>query len=238
MHANNHRDGTPVDTSGGSVGARNSTSEAAYNMELSTRGDGVKVLKVGFGRPAQNDELVREAVQKVRDIAMSGEIYAKDVVINGPASLPVAMALAHELGHVAKSVRVFDPKLNTDIVSVSHDPSGSVGKKIDAQEPAYHIEVEGEKDGVLTLKIRFGRPTQNDEIVYDALAALKPIVDGGLTYGKVVLLHGPASLPVAAALGYKLAHICKAVAAFDPKINKGVIAIAHDSDYSVGDLIG
>lgn len=212
--------------------------DPTYKIDLSTREDGSALLKVGFGRQAQNDEIVRDAVARVREIVLSGELNGKDVTINGPASLPVAVALAHELGHVTKSVRVFDPKLNTDIVSISHDPSVSVGKKVDAPEKAYRVEIGGEKDGILTLKIGFGRQAQNDEIVADALDALKAIGDTGVTHGKVVLLNGPASLPVAAALGYKLAHISKAVAAFDPKLNKGVIAISHGPDHQVGDLIG
>lgn len=216
----------------------NQGKDSTFKIDLSTSEDGSALLKVGFARPAQNDEVVRDAVARVREIVLSGELNAKDVTINGPASFPVAVALAHELGHVTKSVRVFDPKLKRDIVSISHDPSVSVGKKVDAPEKAYHVEIGVEKDGILTLRIGFGRQAPNDEVVADALDALKVIVDTGVTNGKVVLLDGPVSLPVAAALGYKLAHISKAVAAFDPKLNKGVIAISHGPDHQVGDLIG
>jgi hypothetical protein len=213
--------------------------EPTYKATLSTKDDGVtKVLKVGFGRSAQNDEIVRDAVEAVREIVRSGELNGRNVVINGPASIPVAAALAHELMHVAKTVSVFDPKLNADIVSISHDPVVTVGRKVEAEQSAYRIENVGEKDGILTLKIGFGRSADNDEIVADALTALEPILKAGLTFGKVVLLNGPASLPVATALAAKLAHISKAVAAFDPKLNRGVVAIAHGSDYKVGDLIG
>jgi CRISPR-associated protein Csx3 len=175
---------------------------------------------------------------RIGEIVLSGELNGKHVAINGPASVPVAVAIGHKLGHVAMSVSVFDPKLDRNIVSISYDPDVSVGRKVEATEKAYHIEVGGEEDGILTLKINFGRQARNDEIIADASEELKSIVETGATYGKVVVLNGPASLPVAVALGYKLAHISKAVAAYDPKLDKAVVAISHDSDYQVGDLIG
>ncbi|MDO8512190.1 MAG: CRISPR-associated protein Csx3 [bacterium] len=86
-----------------------------------------------------------------------------------------------------------------------------------------------------TLKIGFGSPAQNDQIVKDAVAAVKAL---GLTGGKLVKLNGPASLPVAVAIGHEVAHLFGAVAVFDPKLgNKYVVVVSHDPDFAVGSVI-
>ena len=93
----------------------------------------------------------------------------------------------------------------------------------------YNITREGD-----TLKLSFGAPAQNDQIVRDAVAAVKAL---NLEGGKVVRLNGPASLPVAIAIAHEIGHLYGAVAAFDPKLGKYVVAISHDPEFSVGDLI-
>ena len=85
-----------------------------------------------------------------------------------------------------------------------------------------------------TLKLAFGEQAQNDLIVRDAVAAIKEL---GLKGGAVVRLNGPASLPVAIAIAHEVGHIYGAVAAFDPKLGKYVVAVSHDPQYAVGDLI-
>lgn len=92
--------------------------------------------------------------------------------------------------------------------------------------------VEGGKN--VTLKIGFGQPAQNDQIVKDAVAGIQAL---NLEGGKVIKLNGPASLPVAIAIAHEVAHIYGAVAAFDPKLGKYVVAVSHDPDFGVGDLI-
>jgi CRISPR-associated protein Csx3 len=84
------------------------------------------------------------------------------------------------------------------------------------------------------LKLSFGAQAQNDQIVKDAVAAVKALELEG---GKVIKLNGPASLPVAIALSHEVGHLFGAVAAFDPKLGKYVVAISHDPDFAVGDLI-
>jgi CRISPR-associated protein Csx3 len=58
-----------------------------------------------------------------------------------------------------------------------------------------------------------------------------------LAGGEVIRVNGPASLPVAMVLAHKLAHLYQAVACFDPKLGKYVVAIAHGDKYAVGDLV-
>ncbi|MDD4476574.1 MAG: CRISPR-associated protein Csx3 [Patescibacteria group bacterium] len=88
-----------------------------------------------------------------------------------------------------------------------------------------------------TLKIGFGSPAQNDQIVKDAEARLDEMAKLGELGGEVIRINGPASLPVAMVLAHKLAHRYQAVACFDPKLSKYVVAIAHGDKYTVGDLI-
>ena len=66
------------------------------------------VLKLSFGAPAQNDQIVRDAVAAVKALKLEG---GKVIKLNGPASLPVAIALSHEVGHLFGAVAAFDPKL-------------------------------------------------------------------------------------------------------------------------------
>ena len=88
------------------------------------------------------------------------------------------------------------------------------------------------------LMVGFGTPAQNHQIVRDASARLgEMIADGTLAGGPVVKINGPASLPVACVLAHALGHLYGAVAVFDPKMAKYVVAIAHGGDYKIGDLV-
>ena len=85
-----------------------------------------------------------------------------------------------------------------------------------------------------TMKIGFGSPAQNDQIVKDAVAGVKAL---NLQGGKVIRLNGPASLPVAIAIGHEVSHLFEAVACFDPKLGKYVVAVSHGTEFTVGQLI-
>jgi CRISPR-associated protein Csx3 len=95
-----------------------------YTVSADTTRDEGVVLKVGFAEPAQNDVLVAEVVEGVRALKLAG---GKAVFINGPASLPVAVALSHELGHLFGAVYCFDPKMAGYVCAISHDPTVCVG---------------------------------------------------------------------------------------------------------------
>jgi len=89
-----------------------------------------------------------------------------------------------------------------------------------------------------TLKISFGAPAQNDQIVRDVVARLAEMETAGeLGGGGIIKLNGPASLPVAMVVCHKVAHIFGAIACFDPKLGKYVVAVSHDPAYAIGDLI-
>ena len=99
----------------------------------------------------------------------------------------------------------------------------------------YNVEIMNNNENVITLKIGFGEPGSNDEIVQDAKTAVEAVSEEVM--GKTVLLNGPASLPVAFVLAHTLNHICPAVAVFDPKMGKYVVAVTHTGDYRVGELL-
>ena len=97
----------------------------------------------------------------------------------------------------------------------------------------YKIEPHGE-----VLRVKFGEPAQNDRIVPDAAARLDEMSNSGeLSGGGLIKLNGPASLPVACVLAHKVSHLYGAVGVFDPKLGKYVIAITHDPEYNLGDLV-
>ena len=99
----------------------------------------------------------------------------------------------------------------------------------------YNVAIMDNTNDIITLKIGFGEPGSNDEIVVDAKAAIEAVSE--VVMGKTVLLNGPASLPVAFVLAHCLNHICPAVAVFDPKMGKYVVAVSHTGDYRVGELL-
>ncbi len=89
-------------------------------------------LKIGFGRPAQNNEMVKDAEQRLDHLIKIGNIAGGDIIkINGPASLPVAMVLAHKLGHLYQAVACYDPKLAKYVVTIAHGDVYSVGDLIE-----------------------------------------------------------------------------------------------------------
>ena len=100
-----------------------------YNLKL--EGD---VLKMSFGAPASNAEIVRDAIAEVERLTHSGELTPEKIIkLNGPASLPVAVALTNSLASSFEVIAVFDPKLNGYVVAISSDPEHEVGSILEAE---------------------------------------------------------------------------------------------------------
>ncbi|MEI2583896.1 CRISPR-associated protein Csx3 [Scytonema sp. PRP1] len=98
-----------------------------YTIEL----DG-EVLKVGFGEPAQNNQIVRDAARRLEEMTATGELKGGPLLkINGPASLPVACVLVHKVAHLYGAIGVFDPKLGKYVISVTHNPAYKLGDLVD-----------------------------------------------------------------------------------------------------------
>jgi CRISPR-associated protein Csx3 len=61
----------------------------------------------------------------------NGELAGGEIVkINGPASLPVAMVIAHALGHLYGAIACFDPKMGKYVVCIAHGDIYRIGDLI------------------------------------------------------------------------------------------------------------
>lgn len=87
---------------------------------------------------------------------------------------------------------------------------------------------------VTLLTLKFGAESDNDRKVVDAQEQLNNI---GLEGGDLVLLNGPASLPVAITIGHAVAHLFKGVACFDPKMAGYVVSVEHGGTFRLGQVI-
>ena len=104
--------------------------ESTYNITRDAGG----VLCVGFGAPGDNSQIVKDAYARLEQMQSAGELSGGGLLkINGPASLPVAMALSHKVAHLFEAVACFDPKLDKYVVAISHSPNPeyTVGSLID-----------------------------------------------------------------------------------------------------------
>ncbi|MBC6434187.1 CRISPR-associated protein Csx3 [Nostoc sp. HG1] len=100
---------------------------SSYRIDLKDR-----ILRVNFGEPAQNDQIVRDAAARLEEMATSGELAGGPLLrINGPISIPVAFVLAHKLAHIYGAVSFYDPKLGKYVISITHNPSYKLGDLID-----------------------------------------------------------------------------------------------------------
>jgi CRISPR-associated protein Csx3 len=84
---------------------------------------------VAFGSQAANTAIVAEVVGTLKSLALSGGPL---LLIDGPASLPVAFVLAHATIHLYATVAVRDPKLQGFVVVASHGAHWQVGDLIPA----------------------------------------------------------------------------------------------------------
>lgn len=106
---------------------------SSYNIVASPLAgpSGGTLLKISFGAPAQNDQIVKDAAAALEGAALAG---GELVLLNGPASLPAACVIAHAVAHRFKAVGVFDPKMGGYVVAISHDENRPLGTFIPATE--------------------------------------------------------------------------------------------------------
>ena len=96
---------------------------SAYSIEI--KGD---ELQVAFGDPADNDDIVKDALERLKQMNDDGTFdHTHLVKINGPMSIPVAMVLALKLAVWCRVVACHDPKLDRYVVVASGDPALQVG---------------------------------------------------------------------------------------------------------------
>ena len=91
------------------------------------------LLTIKFGADSENDKKVVDAAAQLTDLKDTGKLSGGELMkVNGPASLPVAMVLAHELGHIYGAIACFDPKMKGYVVSIAHGGKYTVGQVIPA----------------------------------------------------------------------------------------------------------
>jgi CRISPR-associated protein Csx3 len=99
-----------------------------YHARVQSSEAGVDTVEIGFGDcPATNDELVPAATAALASLSLGG---GEGIRFTGPASLPVAMALAHQVAHLYGYVACWDPKLSAFVVAISHHPRYRSGQRL------------------------------------------------------------------------------------------------------------
>ena len=101
-------------------------------------------------------------------------------------------------------------------------------------EHNYQIECVSSTPTRTDLKVGFIREASNDKLVRDAKERLASL---GLKGGALVTIDGPCSLPIAYTISHAVSHQFGAVAVWDPKLGKFVIAVSHRPDLTIGTLI-
>ena len=99
-----------------------------YTCEIAGSRDGIVTVRINFAEPATNDRIVPDALFALGQLSLPG---GRGICFDGPASLPVAMALAHAVGHRFGFVSCWDPKLERYVVAISHDPAFRPGDLIE-----------------------------------------------------------------------------------------------------------
>lgn len=90
------------------------------------------ILRIGFADPAQNDQIVQDAAARLDALLSSGQLAGgKLLKINGPASIPVAFVIAHKVAHLYSAIALYDPKLSSYVVCITHAPAYKLGDLID-----------------------------------------------------------------------------------------------------------
>lgn len=220
-----------------------------------------KILQVGFGQPADNDRIVRDATDQIDRLIANGEMTGGEILcINGRASMPVGFAIAAKVGHIFGAIAVSDPKLGKDtfVVAITHSPTYQLGEvlrleaaaeqkpqslaKVSLEDPevlenssSFFVKLEG---NVLLVDFNRLQEVSNDRLVKDASAELDRLVAAGeLRGGELLKVNGPISLPVSFVVSHRVSHLYKAIAMFDPKMSRYVVTSSHDPQYRLGDTI-
>jgi CRISPR-associated protein Csx3 len=217
-----------------------------------------RVLQVGFGKPADNDRIVRDATEQIDRAIATGEMTGGEILfIDGRASVPVSFAVAAKVGHIFGAIAVSDPKLGKDtfVVTITHSPIYQLGAflRLDAAQnitflpeslpsassasssTSFFVQLQGN-----ILLVDFNRLEQvsNDQLVKDTSTELDRLVaTGELGGGELLKISGPISLPLSYTISHRVSHLYKAIAVFDPKMSRYVVTSSHDPKYRLGDTI-
>ena len=99
-----------------------------YTAEIASVADGITTLRIAFAEPATNADALPDALAALDALRLPG---GRGLKFDGPASLPIAMALSHRVAHLYGFIACRDPKLSRYVVAISHDPAVRPGDLID-----------------------------------------------------------------------------------------------------------
>lgn len=77
------------------------------------------------------------------------------------------------------------------------------------------------------LHIELPQGKSQAELVKEAETEIDEIIKSGALYGKDLKINGRITTGIALMLGHKLAHVCRIVSIFDPKLNSYIVCIKH-----------
>jgi hypothetical protein len=99
-----------------------------------------------------------------------------------------------------------------------------------------HFQIELDNDH---LRVGFTRCAATNATLVREVAELLHGLQTQRSLGgrEPLLIDGPASLPVFAAITHAVAHAYPAIAVKDPKLSAYVVVISHDPGWAVGDLV-
>jgi len=77
------------------------------------------------------------------------------------------------------------------------------------------------------LKISLPQGLSQKDLIDMTNSEIDALIDSGQLYGKDIKIFGRITTGMALVLGHKLAHVCKSVSIFDPKLNDYILCIRH-----------
>ncbi len=99
-----------------------------FDAWLRSTAEGIVFVEIAFGDSASNAEIVPDSLQAIADLHLKG---GRGIKFSGPASAPVAFAIAHSVADLYGFVAWWDPKLGKFVVAISHDPHFRPGDLLD-----------------------------------------------------------------------------------------------------------
>jgi CRISPR-associated protein Csx3 len=99
-----------------------------FKMSRFSNAGKLEELTISFLEEGQTPQTVREAVDDLKAVGLTGGRLVK---FYGAPSIPVAMALAHELGKLFGAVACYDPELSPGyVVCITHSPEYQLGQQL------------------------------------------------------------------------------------------------------------
>ncbi|NJR55403.1 MAG: CRISPR-associated protein Csx3 [Acaryochloris sp. CRU_2_0] len=94
------------------------------------------------------------------------------------------------------------------------------------------------QESLLTVHYDPNLPAENDQIVKDVTQQLAQLSKQGLLIGGELLkITGKQTIPLSYVIAHHVGHLYGAIAVFDPKLQRYVVAITHSPNYLLGDCL-